>query len=384
MFYHTDPNNYAGSDAERIEQAIKETKAKGFNKIIIPPYNAANGKNLWVIDRAIKLPSDITVVLDNCYMVQADGIEDNMFINENLREPIGRTKDGTQRNITIMGIGNPVLDGGNYNGLSERTSLKDGRKHISYNNMILFANVQGFKITNISVKNQRWWALDFLYCSNGYLGNIDFKSDTRWIDDNGNIYNEPKPEFGYGNIYIKNSDGIDLRCGCNNIVIENITGYTQDDTIALTCIYGDFERMYEVKGSVNDLHNVIIRNVTAKTICAIVRLLNQGGTKLYNILIDGIYDSSYDPDYKDTIYKINRGHAVRIGDNHLYGSSQNTLGDTYNITVQNIAARCFRAVAVAGCLKDSLIRNVKTFDCEGTQGECCFGDAQMENVKVEL
>ena len=38
--------------------------------------------------------------------------------------------------------------------------------------------------------------------------------------------------------YLLNQDGIDLRQGCHCITIENITGYTGDDLIALTTIGG--------------------------------------------------------------------------------------------------------------------------------------------------
>ena len=37
---------------------------------------------------------------------------------------------------------------------------------------------------------------------------------------------------------ILNQDGLDLRQGCHDIAIENITGYTGDDLVALTDIVG--------------------------------------------------------------------------------------------------------------------------------------------------
>ena len=79
--YFADPNNFSGNDSEKIQQAVYKAKEAGVNKIVIPPYNNDRKENKWVIDKAIELPSDITVTIDNAYMVLADGVYSNMFAN---------------------------------------------------------------------------------------------------------------------------------------------------------------------------------------------------------------------------------------------------------------------------------------------------------------
>ena len=135
--YYKDPNEFQGTDSERIQSAVYAAKKAGINKVVIPPFNGERGENKWVIEKAIKLPSDILVVIDNAYMVMADGVFENMFINENLRTPEGRVQAGRQKNIMLEGIGNAILSGGNYNGLSEETSGTASYPHVSFNNMIL-------------------------------------------------------------------------------------------------------------------------------------------------------------------------------------------------------------------------------------------------------
>ena len=49
-------------------------------------------------------------------------------------------------------MGRVILDGGEYNGLSEKNSLKDGNPHISVNNLILFTNVDGFTIRGLHLR----------------------------------------------------------------------------------------------------------------------------------------------------------------------------------------------------------------------------------------
>ncbi len=80
----------------------------------------------WEIDTAIRLPSDFTLILQDCHLRMADGCFSNMFVNEHHGTEIGRTHNGTDHNIAVIGKGRAILDGGEYNGLSESTQMRDG------------------------------------------------------------------------------------------------------------------------------------------------------------------------------------------------------------------------------------------------------------------
>ena len=123
---------------DRIQNAITEAKNNGTNRIVISRHNDRTGSDIWNIDRTVFLPDDIELLIDNAHLRLADGVFCNMFANENITKETSRTRAGEQKNITIRGIGNALLDGGVYNGLSERNSEKDGRPHISVNTMLLF------------------------------------------------------------------------------------------------------------------------------------------------------------------------------------------------------------------------------------------------------
>lgn len=313
----------------------------------------------YEIEKTILIPSEFTLFLENCHLVLGEGTFCNMFTNEHCRTEIGRTTAGTDRNIVIEGRGRVILDGGKYNGLGEKNHSRDGRPHISYNNTLLFANVDGFTVKNLHVRNQRWWGLNFVFCRNGYIGNIDFCSSDVWVDEDGTEHHGYMGEgFDYAKILIKNSDGIDLRSGCHDIIIENITGFTEDDTIALTALQGKLEAMYGVEGLCPDIYNVIIRNVNAAAQCSIVRLLNQGALKLYNVLIDGVVDASANNPHMD------RGpFGIRIGDGyHMYGSRFSTKDETYNITVRNVVTRATKGVHLSGAMANITLDNIKGFD----------------------
>ncbi len=327
-----------------IQKAIKN----GSRTAVISGY--------WEIDEAIRLPSNFTLVLENTHLRMADGVYSNMFVNEHNCTELGKTKDGTDYNINIIGRGEAIIDGGKYNGLSEKTQLQNGLPPIWKNNLVLFTNVDGFKISDISCRNQRWWALNFIYCANGYLGNIDFCANDTAIDENGNEYHGLK-SYAYNDILVKNADGIDLRQGCHDIIIENITGFTQDDSVALTAINGRTDKTFAVDGLSSDLCRVVVRNVRTASFCSNVRLLNQGGIKLYDITVDGVYDMAEDSEH------IDRGIcAVRVGDTRLYGTRHSTDDETYNITVKNVRGGGKHVVSLGGSIKNLVLYGIEAFN----------------------
>jgi len=311
----------------------------------------------WEICEAIRLPSDFTLILEEAHLRMADGVYSNMFVNEHHGTEIGNTVDGTDRNIHIIGRKTAILDGGTYNGLSETTQLQNGLPPIWKNNLLLFTNVNGFRISGISCRNQRWWAFNFIYCRNGYLGNLDFCACDIAIDENGNEY-RGLIRSKYHEVLVKNADGIDLRQGCRDILIENITGFTEDDSVALTALNGKMERTFAVAELPSDLCRVEIRNVRTAAFCSNVRLLNQGGIRLYDITIDGVYDTSRESSHMDKgIY------AVRIGDTRLYGARHSTADETYNITVKNVCGGGSYVLSLAGAIK-----NLVYFGLEALEG----------------
>ena len=337
--------DFSVNGSKYISEKIKE--ALGINR----RYAVICGN--WIIDEPVRLPSDFTLVMEDCRLRLADGCYSNIFVNEHHDTALGKTSAGTDRNISVIGKGIAVLDGGEYNGLSEKTHLKNGLPPIWKNNLILFTNVKGFKITGISCKNQRWWALNFVYCSDGYIGDIDFCANDTAVDKNGKLYHGIS-HSRYEDILVKNADGIDLRCGCHDIVVENITGFTEDDSVALTGIRWELERYFAVEGASSDIYNIKVKNISTSAFCTNVRLLNQGDIKIYDIVIDGVCDTSENSPHME------RGlYAVRIGDTSMYGSRHSTADETYNIEVKNVYSRGKYAVALAGQMKNIVIENIE-------------------------
>jgi len=330
---------------EHITKAIDEALQNGQNSAVIT--------GNWEIDTAIRIPENFTLILDGCHLQMAEGCYSNMFVNMRHDTDLGRTLEGTDRNISILGRNNPILDGGVYNGLSEKNQLQNGLPPIWKNNLILFTNVDGFRISGISCHNQRWWALNFLFCRNGSLSDIDFCACDIGIDENGNAYHGLKRNK-YPEILIKNADGIDLRQGCHHITVDGITGFTEDDSVAITGLQGRLEKTFAVEGLSSDIHSITVRNVATTAFWANVRLLNQGGVRLYDITIDNITDTSENSPHLDK-----SGYDVRIGDTRLYGSRHATAEETRNISVSNVRSRGKFAIGLAGDMENLTLENIE-------------------------
>jgi len=334
------------SDSITINNAIKRAKESNINKVLIPKENKRTSSDIWVIDEVLSLPSNIEILIDGAHLVLADNTYINMFATENYLAG----KIFGLENINIHGQNGALLDGGNYNGLSEFNSGKDGMPHISCNTLMMFCHTKHLSVTNLKIQNQRWWGITNMFVSHSEFKNIEFKADLSRIDENGIHYPDELPRT-YDEIYVKNADGIDLRLGCHHIVIENITGFTEDDTIALTAICGILLKPWLIPDASPDICNIVIKDVASDAYTTSnVRLLAEEGFKIHDVLIDGVTDTRSNEHYCAKA-------AVRIGD-VLYGRKTSTLGDTYNITIRNIDSKARVGVTVCKGLKDSVIENV--------------------------
>ncbi len=316
----------------------------------------------WDMESHIRIPSDFTLILDGCNLKMADATFDNMFVNEHHGTEIGKTQEGTDRNIKLLGKNGATLYGGTFNGLSERTSGKNGMPHVSKNTLIFFTNVDGFETAGLALHNFRWWAMNHIFCRNGHIHDIDLKADDTCIDANGNVYHGLAPTR-FLDILIKQADGIDVRVGCQNLIIENIRGLAEDDSVALTCVPGKMENQYAVEGLSSDICNITVRHIHTCATDACVRLLAQGGTKLHDILVEDVCDiSDKHPGMAGRCTQV-----IRVNDSaFIYNSHHNEMGDCYNITIRNIRSRAINSVYLGGNPIDNFVlENVEVFDGGG-------------------
>lgn len=284
-------------------------------EVVIPKRNPLSGDDVWVIDRRLVLGSDTTVVLDGAYLILADGVYEMFFSTE---AALG-ADNAPKKKIRIIGRNGATLDGGRFNGLTERTQNANGLPAVRNNTPIQLRNVEGFEVSGLKIVEQRYWGMTFINCSDGVIRNIEFDAS------------DSAP----------NQDGIDLRMGCHHILIENITGSTGDDVVALTALRWGTDATLIDENACGDIHDVTIRNVNARCTGGhgLIRLLCHDGNKEYNITVENIIDHS--------VYPRPLPHAtIRIGDSQFWRLKPAVAEDMYNITIRHVRSSAPAAITV--------------------------------------
>ena len=380
------PNEFEGSDVERINQAVGVAAGTG-RRVVIPRHNrsARDERDLWLLDSAILLPGDTVLELNDCHIQLSDRCRDNMIRSANCG--LGITEVRPLSGIHIYGVGTAVLEGAN-----RPRATGDGGKTLGQHTFgtdagvegesqtgdwrnigILLAAVESFSIRNISMHDTHCWAISLERCARGLLRDIAFQSCGHKVVD------------GVERTLL-NQDGIDLRLGCHDIQIDSISGYTGDDLIALTAIpnpsgVAGSDRSTMV-GSTrdrgegqDDIRHVTIRNV--RGYCRgghhIVRLLNTSGVRMHDILLDGLLDTSP--------AEMRCRAAVKIGDS-AYGGGVAPLGDTRRIIVTNVVSRAQHTILIGGSLCDSILSNIIRHDVPGEAVTVASGPEYVRDVVI--
>ena len=280
----------------------------------------------FILTKAVELPSNTTVIIDNCTITQADCTFDNIFRGNNYvidpENPFDYVLDVRPlKNIRIIGRGNAVISGCDHNRKIYHPFFKEEQLAVGdyygwRTHLLHFADLDGFEIANIKVEKSRGWAIVLGMSKNGYIHDIEF--DT----------------------HVKNGDGINLRHGAAHILVENITGFTSDDTIALNGTPGKFpatrkphnlytgnpwlKELLKRSDDSRNFHHIEIRNLkVAGTYHAIIMLCT-GGAKMHDIKISDITDTGK-----------RNCHLVDLYTGYGYGSGYNP-GDIHDVEISNI------------------------------------------------
>lgn len=184
-----------------------------------------------MIDKAILLDSNTTLLLQNCIVKQNNYVYDNIFRGANIVLPEPDSDDNMFyvpetieyiENVNIIGDGNSKLVGPDIN------RIYDGNRVPSYQGQemvgdqygaralsICFTCVKGGSIQGVDFEQTRMYAIQLEYCEDFLVKDIEVTSSC------------------------KNGDGIDVRTGCRNVVIKNFNGKTSDDLIAINSHFSD-------------------------------------------------------------------------------------------------------------------------------------------------
>jgi len=344
-----EPEFYGATDSETIQNAVDAASHRGINCVVIPRWNVRAQQARWDIEKAIRVPSYMTIILLHSHLRQADFCYENIFINTRAYESENRCMAHEEHDLTFSGVGDAVLDGGIPNGLLEKTCLLNGFPDKRPNATVLFNNVRNLVLENFQIRQSRWYGTYFIHCDTCRISNLDFEN---WED-------------------CCNRDGVDIRSGCHNFLVENITGTTGDDTVALNNLGNDGNDGRYVAGKDPDTLNILVRNVKADAgRWFTVRLLVQDRHKEQNITLDTIMDVSLSENKKRC------GATIMVGSHEYHYKVQGELGDMAHITIRDVYSRSTRGVAFGGCNDDVSVSNLHAFD------DCPYALAVIRQANV--
>ena len=343
------PNAFSGTDSERIEKAIAKACETGVRRVRIPRVNAARKDPVWLLDRAVLLPDDFTLLLDDALLQSAPGVRDNVIRNA------GAVPGAlvTNRNVSVIGTGHAVLCQGGP-ARYDPPGDKGGWRGIG----LYFCCVENFTVSGVTVRESQSWGMSFERCWEGLVSNVSFESTDAY----------------------PNQDGVDIRKGCHNLTVENVRGVSGDDLVALTGLrhrgrldpatpYDDspeavqrrrarkeryaMQLTADLPDGDEDIHDVIVRNVRGASAGGhgIVRLLCNDGLKMHDVVVRDVVECVA-PNAKHPTFA-----TVRIGDGTIYGAAA-AEGDMYNVLVDGVWAKGQCCVRVMGPLRDVTIRNL--------------------------
>ena len=326
------PNQFfsVGTQYGRILAALNFIRKVGAGTLHLAT-DTIGATTTWTVDRPLILPSNTAIYIDNATLKLANGVFDNTIRSESITfdpdNPNSIIKHlGITENVKVYGSGvgtafiegptvpynapHPISGGGGVNWVSD----KYGWRTIG----ILLANVKNYSVGGFTIRNCSAWAI-----SNEH-GCDNFTFDTI-VANSTNL----------------NGDGIDIRKGCSNGVIKNISGTQQDDTVALTCVLNFITAFpslpyiwpMQVLGDVphpeygdDAIRNITVYNIDSASSANQVRVLATGGGKIDNIAINDVTSTG----------AIGSGQQIIIHTSPTYGGAA-VLGDMTNITVNKVA-----------------------------------------------
>lgn len=310
VFYVKDYIREGVSDSEAINRCFAEA-----NKLAEPKTVVFDGKD-YFLDEAIVLTSNTHVIIDDCTLKQNDEVFDNIFRGANVivnpDDPYGYPLDVLEiKNIKIEGRGGAKLIGTDKPRVGYHPGKCENQKMVGdfwgwRTMMISFALGENIEICGLGLSQTMCWAVTFEWCSEVYVHDIDIHAD------------------------VKNGDGIDFRSGCHHCKVENISGYTSDDTVACTALsrgqrgtYPNAKAVYPMavaagcsRGRSNDIHDVEIKGITTGGLHHGIICLAANGDKVYNINISDVKEAPIGVRYATVSIYTGYGKDYTAGDIH--------------------------------------------------------------------
>ena len=253
---------------------------------------------------------------------------------------------------------------------------KEGEKQTGdwRNILILMGFVDGFTLKNVTIENAHAWAVSFERTINANVSDIRFNCPNHQIIDDTLVS-------------VANRDGIDLRHGCKNFRIDNVSGITGDDFIALSLLgigssndpEGGILNSTMVttrrwSGIEDDIEHIYISNINCYSNYRGVAIRANDSASINNVYINGL------------AYR-GRMNAILIGGKG-YGK-RSLPGRINNIHVMNVTGKGRYLIHIEEAISDCSFMNgiyygdgdAVTYNIDEKTGANAISDIDKDKVK---
>ncbi|MBC9929511.1 glycosyl hydrolase family 28-related protein [Chitinophaga qingshengii] len=217
-------------DSKAFRRAIVKAQKNGTRKIFIP-------KGHYLIAQPIKLPSYFTLEASpDAYIELKPSCNQYLLQNE----------DQVNGNVHIKVTGGKW----NGNGWTQTRTLRSTVDSSAFCFGMFFYKVRQLEVGNLQIDSTRSWGIAYMECDTVHIHDVRFQQ---------NPFKDAQRTSALG----QNGDGV--TGGGNHVLIENISGFTNDDMIAFAAGGACFQGKMAAFPAV-DYRDVTVRNINPESI----------------------------------------------------------------------------------------------------------------------
>lgn len=216
----------SGATADKaIRSAIEKAIKNGSREVYLPA-------GRYLISVPIRLPSNFTLrAAKEAYVELKKGSNQYLLQNEDL----------------INGNTNITVTGGkwNGNGWSQTRTIRDKVENSDFCFGMFFYKVKRLEVASLQIDSTRSWGIAYMECDTVHVHDIHFQQNPFRDNRQTSALNQ-------------NADGV--TGGGNHVLIENISGFTNDDLVAFAAGGASFQGKMSPFPAV-DYRDVTVRNI---------------------------------------------------------------------------------------------------------------------------
>ncbi|GGM93373.1 hypothetical protein GCM10010967_28110 [Dyadobacter beijingensis] len=252
------PANARRDDTQALQSAIDQAAKKGTNRVDIPAGN-------YLISAPLLIPSNFTLVADPKACIE---------LKKSSNQYLLRNKD------IVNGNANIKIFGGKWNGnaWTQTRTIRDKVENSDFCFGFFFYKVKNLEVGRLQIDSTRSWGIAYMECDTVHIHDIRFQQN-------------PFRDAKFTSALNHNGDGV--TGGGNNVLIENISGFTNDDLIAFASGGASFQGKMSPFPP-KDYENITVRNIFPENIYDSIPALKAVAfytfehTRVSNITIDNV------------------------------------------------------------------------------------------------